>query len=140
MILNHTLCQNWQHKCTDKTAVQAQNSGQVRINKTPIHSIRAWAASVRHSGTVICAGQQCSLTYRLAYHKFSHLIMVGVFEVFPSTVKTKGAKHFLKAERDTEAWEAQCPFVCSHKRQICAVAQNWMFVQWHKNTNEQCTE
>ena len=35
---------------------------------------------------------------------------------FPITMKAKGAKHFLKAERDTEAWEAQCPFVCTHKR------------------------
>ena len=56
--------------------------GQVRMNKTPTHISRAWAAGVKYSGTVICAGQQCSLTYRLAYHKFSHLIMVGVYEVF----------------------------------------------------------
>ena len=50
-------------------------------------------------------------------HKFSHLIMVGVFKV-SITMQAKGAKHYLKAERDTEAWEAQCPFVCTHKRQI----------------------
>ena len=39
---------------------------------------------------------------------------------------------FLNMERVTAAWEAQCPFVYSHKKRACAVAQNLRFVQWHK--------
>ena len=63
-------------------AQRNKKCGQVRMSKTPTHISGAWAAAVKYLGAVICAGQQCSLTYRLAYHKFSHLIMVGVFKVF----------------------------------------------------------
>ena len=104
---------------------RSKKCGQVRMSKTPTPISGAWAAAVKYLGAVICAGQQCSLTYRLAYHKFSHLIMVGVFEVFPITVKAKGAKTLPESGTRHRSVGGAMPIcVYTQKAEICVGTQN----------------
>ena len=83
-------------------------------------------------GVQICAGQQCSLTYRLAYHKSSNLNIIGVFNAAreskqkaQSTIPEYKELHVGVGGAQPICVYTQIDiFVCSHKLHVCVTAQN----------------
>ena len=92
--------------------------GQVRTSKTPLTTGRAWATlwfAFRCSdlcGPTMCAHLQVGLSQILAPDHGRRLRSFSNFSESErrKTLPESGTRH--------RAWEAQCPFVCTHKRLI----------------------